>query len=290
MGEGPLSLGVIGIFLPLFVELVLFGIGILKPTARIAKPCFSFAIIIFLVWSLWAILYLGAPILIRTALAIIILEIVGFGWLELFSWIDRNKPKQETKPSKPKQEIKPSPLIITSLLINKPYAFGTVLGNIRWSTDYRDLRVIFDNPSDVDYQDIDMTIAPDFPNIIIAAIGQITNISNVIFHNPGMQAYQTNDGSPEFKFDKSKGNILGARYIFRTQEHKDGISPLRVYPNYYRFRCDKLPRHMILEITIAIPIQDIEKQKGKINTVWVNGQYNVNTQTYNIDQQIKVSY
>ena len=183
-----------------------------------------------------------------------------------------------------------APLNIRALLINQPYSSGTILGGIKWSSDYRDLRIIFDNSTENDYQDIDMIVGPDFPKIIIAAIGQISNIPNVTFHNPVMQAYLNPNGQPDFKFDKKTGNILGANFIFVAPHEKvEGKTPLRVYPNYYRIRCEKLPRHMILEITLAIPIQDIAKQKGKINTVWINGQYNGGTQIQNIDQNIPVS-
>lgn len=157
--------------------------------------------------------------------------------------------------------------------------------------DYRDLRIIFDNPTDNDYQDIDITVGPDFPNIIIAAIGQISNILNVTFHNPVMQAYLRPDGTPECKFDKKIGHSVGDKFIFRVENQSkgQGLTPLRVYPNRYRIRCEKLPRHMILEITLAIPIQDIAKQKGKINTVWIKGQYNGGTKMQNIDQNITVT-
>ena len=292
MWEGPLSLAGAGIFLALFLGPIGIGVGVLsvkKPRIWIAKSCFTLSAIILLGWLSWIIIILPiqAPFAIRITLIILTFDLISIGWIELVAWIDSNKIIEQPiiQPV-----IEPTPLIVRSLLINQPYSFGIVLGGIRWSSDYRDLRIIFDNPTNNDYQDIDMTVGPDFPNIIIAAIGQISNIPNVTFHTPAMQAYLKPDGTPDVKFDKKIGHSVGDKFIFRVENQSkgQGLTPLRVYPNRYRIRCEKLPRHMILEITLAIPIQDIAKQKGKISAVWINGQYNGGTQIQTIDQNITV--
>lgn len=163
------------------------------------------------------------------------------------------------------------------------------MGGIKWTPNFRDLRIIFDNSSDEDYQNLDFTIRPDFPNITIAGIGQISNIPNVTFANPAIQAYLRPNGTPEIKWDKSTGHTLGNGAKFVAQGIGQGLTPLRVYPNHYRIRCDKLPCHMVLEITLAIPQEDITKQNGKINKVWLKGQYYANSSIRNIDQEVSVS-
>jgi hypothetical protein len=181
------------------------------------------------------------------------------------------------------------PLNIRSLLIDQPYTLGTILGGIKWTPDFRDLRVIFDNSTDYDYIDIDFTIPPDFPNITIVAIGQISNLPNVTFHNPVMQAYLRPNGTPEFKFDKQTGHTLGDDFKFVAPGPEGGLTPLRVYPNHYRIRCEKLPHHMILEIALAIPKENIAKQSSKINKVWLKGRYYEGSSIHNIDQTVSVS-
>jgi hypothetical protein len=244
---------------------------------------------VLFLWSLWVIVILPIEVQLITRIAIIfvIFVLINVVLIGLYRWVDNNKRKEQ--PTDKTLLIKPTPLVIRSLLINQPYSFGTILGGIKWSSDYRDLRIIFDNPTDDDYHDLDMIVSPDLHNMIIAGIGQISNLPNVTFHNPVMQAYLNQNGKPDVKFDKKTGNIYGARFQFVAPHKKvDGKTPLRVYPSYYRFRCDKLPRHMILELSLAIPTQDIAKQKGKINTVWVKGQYSGGGQTQNIDQNINL--
>lgn len=286
MLENPLSSGVIGVFLTLFIALLLFGLGLLKPAAWTAKPWFILAAIVLFGWSLWVIVILPIQALfVRIGLIFLIFVLIGVGLIKLLRWVDSNKITE--KPIVQASIIQPAPLVMRSLLIKDTYAFGTILGGIKWSSEFRDLRVIFENLTDDDYQDLDVTIRPDFPDITIAAIGQISNIPNVTFFNPVMQAYLKPNGTPDVKFDKTTGHTQGDTFKFVAQGN--GFTPLRVYPNHYRIRCDKLPHHMILEITLAVHKKDIEKQNGKIHNVWLKGQYYGGSIIRSIDQTISVS-
>ena len=287
MLENPLSSGVIGVFLTLFIGLLLFGVGLLKPAAWTAKPCFILAAIVLFGWSSWVIVILPiqAPFIILIGLIFLIFVLIGVGLIELLRWVDSNKVSEKIIVQAPL--IKLAHLVMRSLLIKDTYAFGTILGGIKWSSEFRDLRVIFENLTDDDYQDLDFTIRPDFPDITIAAIGQISNIPNVTFFNPVMQAYLRPNGTPDVKFDRTTGHTQGD--TFKVVAQGKGFTPLRVYPNYYRIRCDKLPHHMILEITLAVHKKDIEKQNGKIHKVWLKGQYYGGSIIRSIDQTISVS-
>jgi len=183
--------------------------------------------------------------------------------------------------------IIPAPLLMRSMLLNGGYRIGTILGGIKWTPDLRDLRVLFGNPTDRDYQDLDITIRPDFPNVTITAIGQVSDIPDVTFVNTKMQAFQKPNGTPIIKFEETESYIEGDGWKFIKQG--PGSAPLSVYPNHYRIRCKKLPFYTTLEITLAISEVDIAKQKYKISNIWLKGQYYAQSHVRIIDKIISVS-
>lgn len=187
--------------------------------------------------------------------------------------------------------IRPSiiraPFLMRSMLLNVGYPIDTILGGIKWTPDLRDLRVLFGNPTDGDYQDLDITIRPDFPNITIIAIGQVSNLPDVSFVNPKMQAFQKPNGTPIVKFEETEVYIKGDAW--KGFKQGPGSVSLRVCANHYRFRCRKLPHHTTLELTLAISKADIAKQNGKISNIWLKGQYYAQSRVRIIDKIIPVS-
>jgi hypothetical protein len=183
--------------------------------------------------------------------------------------------------------LKPAPIIVGAEMRLEPYAEGTLLGGIKWSPDLRDLRVTIENPSNDDYEDVDVTVRPDFPDIPIISIGQVSNIPGVTFITTELQAWQPSTGPPMVKFDSTTGHTLGDSWGFSTHS-TDGAhsTPLQPFPNHYRFRCEKLPHRETLELTIAIAAKDMPKEK--ISKVWLRGQYRGNMRTRRIETTVAV--
>jgi|GEM_PF-1782138 len=180
---------------------------------------------------------------------------------------------------------KQAPLLMRSEVINVAYPHSSVYGGITWTPDLMDLRVAIENPNDDDYKDIDVTIRADHPNVYIKAIGQISNLPGVTFVNPGLQLLGFDKkGNPIVKFDSATGHLLKDGWKIVTLGTENTL-----LPNYYRIRCEKLPHRTTLEITLAIAKRFILDPNGKINNVWIKGQYYGGSQLQNIDQNIKVS-
>lgn len=52
---------------------------------------------------------------------------------------------------------------------------------LKWQGSYSDVRIDTDNRSELDYEDADVSIVPDDPNIGVAELGQITHVPSVYF-------------------------------------------------------------------------------------------------------------
>jgi hypothetical protein len=183
--------------------------------------------------------------------------------------------------------LKPAPVVVRSEMVPEPYAEGVVLWGIKWSSDLRDLRVTIENPSDDDYENIDVTVRPDFPDTPIIAIGQVSNIPGVTFMSTELQAWQPSAGPPIIRFDSTTGHTVGDNWRFSARKTDGGsFTPLQPFPNHYRFRCEKLPHRETLEVSIAIAEKDMPK--GKIGKVWLRGQYRAYMRTHKIDTSVPV--
>lgn len=266
MLENPLSSGVIGVFLTLFLGSLLFGLGILKPSAWTAKPYFALSAIVLFGWSSWVIVTLPiqASPLIRIALIILILGMVSVGWIKLSRWIDSNKAIEQPIVQAPTMES--TPLIVRSEMTDGVYPNGTVLGGIMWTADLRDLRVTFANESKYDYKDLDLSIHLHYPSTLIRQIGQVSDLPGVSFIYMGPEFSQT--------LKTHNTNI---------------IVPQKSYGNNYRIRCVNLFHNKGLVIAIAVSYRDIINN-GKIANILVKGQYFAQSQIHTIDEIVKVSY
>lgn len=181
--------------------------------------------------------------------------------------------------------IKQAPLIVRSEVIKVKYPQSQVIGGITWTNDLIDLRVAIENPTDSDYQDIDITIRADFPNTYIRAVGQISNLPGVTFVNPGIQLLGLDkSGNPIIKFASTTGHTIGDGCKIITHGTKSTL-----LPNYYRVRCEKLFNRTTIEITLAIAKEFILEPNSKINNVWLKGQYYGGSTIQTIDQNIAVS-
>ena len=181
-----------------------------------------------------------------------------------------------------------SPLLVRSSIFKGDYPSGTRLYGMLWTPDVKELRITFENPSEDDYQDLDITLRPDrpgFSSTYISAIGQISKLPGVAFMNPEIQLLGADQkGNPLIKFDHSTGNTLGDGVKIIVEGTKSVI-----LPNYSRIRCEKLPQRTNLEISILIENKYIENPKHTISNIWVKGNYRGRIRTHTIDQNISVT-
>ena len=111
------------------------------------------------------------------------------------------------------------------------YPGGTSIAGIAWSRRFTNIRLIVGNSSDLDIQDIDISLLPDRP---IAAIGQVGNI-------PGVTFTPTVDLSMGLEvLKRGTGQRIANPLVLVATE------------GGYRLRCGTLPRRSMLEVVIAI--------------------------------------
>ena len=74
----------------------------------------------------------------------------------------------------------PAPINFSSLASNIDYSSGAAPGGIAWRPFFTELDLFVTNPSDGDYDDLDIWIRPDSA---VAAIAQLSNLLDVSFEN-----------------------------------------------------------------------------------------------------------
>jgi hypothetical protein len=74
-----------------------------------------------------------------------------------------------------------APISFSALLLpDTDYSPGVGPGNIAWHSFYTELDLIVTNPSEENYDNIDILVRPDYP---VAAIGQLSDLSDVSFED-----------------------------------------------------------------------------------------------------------
>lgn len=186
-----------------------------------------------------------------------------------------------------------APVELGSYMIPGEYPDGTKIGGITWRSGLRDLRVTFRNPTDDDYQDLDLIIHPGLHGVFITEIGQVGDVAGVTFlTSTELEARQGANGVPSVTFDATTGHTLGDLWKFRTPNQpnlQNKIVPLHPLPDHYRLHCEKLPHRTTLVITIAVANEDMPKPVGRISSVGVKGQYRGGFRVRTIDQVVDVS-
>ncbi len=197
---------------------------------------------------------------------------------------------QKTQQSNEKIEIqetiiKAAPLLVRSEVVKVKHPQNQSFGGIIWAPNLIDLRVAIENPTNNDYQNMDITLRPDFPNAYIKAIGQISNIPGVTFVSNEIQLLGLDqNGNPIIKFASATGHTKGDGCKIITHGNKSII-----LPNFYRVLIEKLYRRTTIEITFAIPKEFISDPDGRINNIWLTGRYYVDSNQYDIDQTMPVA-
>jgi len=135
--------------------------------------------------------------------------------------------------------IRPAPLLVKGRGYMGGYK-GTKVANIDWKPEYSDVRAVFRNDTEQDYTKLDIVLSPNPHSYLIAAFGQNTNM-------PGVTILNTEQGSDQIHItnrDKS-GNPTGEEF---TQD-SPGVS---FFTGTIRVLCDRLPKHTVLEIVMAV--------------------------------------
>jgi hypothetical protein len=118
-----------------------------------------------------------------------------------------------------------APLPISTFVTNAEYPAGTSIAGISWKPQFTELQVWIDNPTERNYEDLNLVIRPLLP---VAAIAQLTDVPNVSFE----------DGRGE---------------VGRLTE-KSTVIPLVLLATDagYRMRCPHLPARTEIKVVLAI--------------------------------------
>lgn len=132
----------------------------------------------------------------------------------------------------------PSPLSINARDYNEDYLPDTpVLYGIKWSAEYSDLRVVFENPTDYSYKDLDMTIEPT--GLLVIEQTQTTNLS-------GVQIFNTAKGQDQVTATETDNKTGKKKYA--------NPSDLQFMSGRIRMLCDTLPKHSMFEVLLAVHV------------------------------------
>jgi hypothetical protein len=124
------------------------------------------------------------------------------------------------------------------------------------------------NPSDDDYQDIDLIVSADFPNDVVAGVRQLTSAPNVTF--PDTDPLVT----------------VKAGQLALPMPDPSAPGGVRIYTNVLRVHCDKLTRFSGLKILINLESFDHRKPfpVNSVDRLHVSSRLRGKFREYGIDQ------
>jgi hypothetical protein len=127
----------------------------------------------------------------------------------------------------------PSPLAIRARDYNQDYPPATTIGGIEWKSKYSDLRIVFENPTDHEYRNLDFVARPD---LFVAAEGKTSTFE-------GLQVFNTAIGPDVVTFPQTDKT---GKISYAPPEKTLFLS------NNIRILCDRLPKHTLVEIVLAV--------------------------------------
>jgi hypothetical protein len=128
-----------------------------------------------------------------------------------------------------------SPLEIGAMSSLGEYAKGYLVSGIPWEPYYAELRIDFHNPTDRDYEDLDLVIRPT--GLDTARVAQVTSI-------PGVW------------FQEDTNKVWIRRKDKETRRTKERIMQLFSSSVPTRIRCPRLPRKSSLQIVMAVVVTE----------------------------------
>jgi len=140
---------------------------------------------------------------------------------------------------------KRAPLTIQSYAMKKgEYAAGTTIAGIAWDSHLTDLRVAVTNPTDDDYENLDIQIRPD----------KWTHKATLLA-NPGGCELSPN-GERGFAFTISKGGAksVTANRVGTAIDAQDSAGDvfMQLATDGYRLRCTQLPARFSVQVVFAL--------------------------------------
>jgi hypothetical protein len=137
-------------------------------------------------------------------------------------------------------QMKPS----AAAMMKGNYPSGTEIGSIKWDNRLTDMRVVISNPTDDDYQQVDVTIRPDVP---VYSADKLSGPSNCDL--------QKIPGPPVFGFATAQGGKTTVTWNKDLDEIQDNVGdPFSVVLSGagYRLTCDKFPSHSAIKLVFAL--------------------------------------
>jgi hypothetical protein len=132
-----------------------------------------------------------------------------------------------------------APLNFSSLASNINYSNGATPGGIAWRPFFTELDLMVSNPTDGNYDDVDIWIRPDSP---VAAIAQLSNLSDVSFED-----------------------YYGATSRVTAEDLSTNVAVPLVFlatDAGYKVHCGRIPPKSSLRIVMAVV--DIKKSKPQV--------------------------
>lgn len=129
------------------------------------------------------------------------------------------------------------------------YAPGTVIGGISWDAHFTDLRVAVTNPSEADYQDLDLKFQPDKGTYKAALLGDAAGCDLISAGGNTVFATISKGGATKITTQK-----LGEGFDAHDNVG-DLITPL-LTDGGYRLRCSKFPARYTVRIVFALATVD----------------------------------
>lgn len=127
----------------------------------------------------------------------------------------------------------PAPIVFQPVMAMMDYPEGTVRGGIVWRQPFTELELVIGNPTDNNYDDLNLAVKPDFS---VAGIGQLSSLSNVSFE------------------DYDGQTMLGQARASGQQAGLPAGSPLVLLATNagYKVHCGRIPPKNGLKIIMAI--------------------------------------
>jgi hypothetical protein len=148
-----------------------------------------------------------------------------------------------------------APLEMSALFVGGYYEPGTDVGGIKWQDNYSDVRVDIVNRTDLDYEDLDISIVPSDEDIGVAELGQTTRVPSVYFipHN----------FSGSVKLTKNQDGGFSQTYSSRVAPSNLG----------QRVHCERFTQHNLIEVVVALAKLN-GNGKPRPNGIRIKAQYN----------------
>jgi hypothetical protein len=143
-----------------------------------------------------------------------------------------------------------APVTLQSYAMKKgEYPAGTVIAGIAWDSRLTDMRVVVTDPTDDDYDNLDVEVQPD----------TWTYKAALLTNDSGCQLSKMPDTKAISVVLSSKGgtNKVTSVYTGGTFEGQDAVGDIflpLVSESGYRLRCGKLPAHFSVRVVFALAV------------------------------------